>query len=122
MVRGSRGDYYARHPGPHDVALVVEVADATLNRDRILKKRIYAEARIPWYWFFNLKTGKLETYYEPEAGVYKKSRTYDAGEAVPVELEGELTGEISVSKILSSPSLPRQAPPSKSPRSQKKAH
>jgi len=33
VVRGSRRDYADRHPGPADVALVVEVADTGLQRD-----------------------------------------------------------------------------------------
>src|SRR5688500_3555161 len=44
VVRGSPDDYAERHPGPRDVALVVEVADGTLQRDRSLKKKIYASA------------------------------------------------------------------------------
>ncbi|HEX8203864.1 MAG TPA: Uma2 family endonuclease, partial [Isosphaeraceae bacterium] len=42
LIRGTRRDYRDRHPGPQDVALVVEVADASLPRDRTLKKTIYA--------------------------------------------------------------------------------
>src|SRR5262245_7749406 len=40
VIRGTSRDYSARHPGGADVGLVVEVADATLDRDRGLKKRI----------------------------------------------------------------------------------
>ena len=37
VVRGDPGQYARSHPGPRDVALVVEVADASLVRDRSLK-------------------------------------------------------------------------------------
>ena len=47
VVRGDRRDYLDHHPGPEDVALLVEVADASLQRDRGSKKRLYARARIP---------------------------------------------------------------------------
>ena len=47
VVRGHPDDYANRHPGPHDLGLIVEVADASLKRDRTLKKRIYARANIP---------------------------------------------------------------------------
>src|SRR5262249_41008702 len=50
VVRGETRQYLDRHPGPRDVALVVEIADASLDRDRGLKKRLYAEAGIPAYW------------------------------------------------------------------------
>ena len=34
IARGSRGRYATSHPGPDDVALVVEVADTSLGKDR----------------------------------------------------------------------------------------
>ena len=34
VVRGDGDDYEGRHPGPGDLALLVEVAEATLSRDR----------------------------------------------------------------------------------------
>lgn len=50
VVRGDTRQYLDRHPGAEDIALVVEVSDTTLQRDRSLKKRIYARAGIPIYW------------------------------------------------------------------------
>lgn len=38
VVRGDARQYLDHHPGPGDVALVVEVADASWQRDRTLKK------------------------------------------------------------------------------------
>jgi Uma2 family endonuclease len=49
VVRGERRDYRTRHPGPADVGLVVEVSDASLDRDQKWKKNLYAEARIVLY-------------------------------------------------------------------------
>jgi Uma2 family endonuclease len=40
VVRGDTRQYFDHHPGAADLALVVEVADATLERDRTLKKRL----------------------------------------------------------------------------------
>lgn len=37
VVRGNTRDYLDRHPDPQDLALVVEVADSTLERDRTAK-------------------------------------------------------------------------------------
>jgi Uma2 family endonuclease len=47
IVRGETRDYHDRHPGPEDVALIIEVADPTLERDREVKKILYARAGIP---------------------------------------------------------------------------
>ena len=60
VVRGETRQYLDRHPGPQDVALIIEVADTTLQRDRVLKQRIYAAAGIPVYWIVNLLDNQLE--------------------------------------------------------------
>ena len=39
VVRGTIDDYDERHPGPDDIALVVEVADSSLAEDRELRRR-----------------------------------------------------------------------------------
>src|SRR4051794_36484965 len=36
VVQGARARYRKRHPGPADIALLVEVADASLAKDRAL--------------------------------------------------------------------------------------
>ena len=47
IVRGDTRQYLNRHPGAQDLALVVEVADTSLQRDRTSKKRLYARVGIP---------------------------------------------------------------------------
>src|SRR5205823_6450881 len=65
VAAGNRRDFLAHHPGPADVALVVEVADTTLDSDRRVKRPLYAEARIAVYWIVNLEDGQLEVYGDP---------------------------------------------------------
>src|SRR4051794_32544531 len=48
--------YDSRHPGPSEIALVVEVADTSLTRDRVDKQRLYARAQIAAYWIVNLSS------------------------------------------------------------------
>src|SRR5262249_58593782 len=38
--------FFTRHPGPKDIALLIEVADTTLGFDRSTKYRLYARAAI----------------------------------------------------------------------------
>ena len=82
MVRGDRRAYVDHHPGPKDVALVVEVADASLQRDRGFKRRLYAQAGIPAYWIVNLVDRVLEVYTEPSGPTdqpdYRQQRTFGA--------------------------------------------
>ena len=54
VVRGAIRDYGEYHPGPADIALVVEVADSSLADDRKLADGVYGPAGIPVYWIVNV--------------------------------------------------------------------
>jgi Uma2 family endonuclease len=90
VVPGRPGDY--RHAHPARPALVVEVADSSLDFDRQHKASLYARARIGDYWIVNLVDRTLEVYREPRpepsavySWRYESIRTL-AAEAVIVPL------------------------------------
>jgi Uma2 family endonuclease len=87
VVRGSELDYLSRHPRSVDIALVIEVAESTLTRDRLHKARIYSAAAVPIYWIINLVDRQIEVYSDPSgpvsAPVYCTRRDYKADELVP---------------------------------------
>src|SRR3954453_2347106 len=66
VVTGDLDDYVARHPGPGEVALVVEVAGSPdmVTRDRKGLAR-YAWSRIPIVWIVNLVNETVEVYSDP---------------------------------------------------------
>jgi Uma2 family endonuclease len=104
VVRGTPRDYLDRQPGPDEVVLVVEVADTTLRRDRGVKKRIYAAARLPIYWIVNLKMRRIEVFTHPTGPAarptYAHRRDYGPEEAVPVVIDNTDVGRIRVQDIL----------------------
>jgi len=104
VVHGQPADHPDSQPGARDVALVVEIADATLRRDRGLKKAIYAEAEIPAYWVVNLAENQIEVYTDPsgpaEKPDYRQRRDFRPGEDVPVLLEGHEVGVVRVADVL----------------------
>lgn len=108
VVRGDTTDYLDRHPGPEETALVVEIADATLRRDRGIKKRIYARAGIPVYWLVNLVEQTITLYGEPDPMAnppdYRRHKSYRRGEIVPVVIDGAAIGHVAVNKVI--PELP----------------
>ncbi|PWU22018.1 MAG: hypothetical protein C5B48_10700 [Candidatus Rokuibacteriota bacterium] len=63
VLRGSRADYRASHPSR--AALVVEVADSSLELDRRHKGSLYARAGIEEYWIVNLVDRVVEVYRDP---------------------------------------------------------
>ncbi len=104
IIRGQLDDYLQRHPGPQDVALVVEVADVSLRRDRTTKKRLYAEAKIPFYWIVNLVEHHVEAYAGPsgpsETPDYNTRRDYRSTDILSITLEGQALAALPAEAIL----------------------
>lgn len=99
VARGSRRDYLTRHPGANEAPLVIEVADASLQWDKRLKRRVYARAGIPVYWIVNLVDEVVEVYTQPAGTTqadYQQQQDFVAGASVPVTLDGATVGQIAV--------------------------
>lgn len=76
-----RDDFYRHaHPTPSDVLLVIEVADTTLEYDRLVKVPLYAKAGIKEVWLVNLPAQRIEIYAEPASGAYRIIREVKRGE------------------------------------------
>jgi Uma2 family endonuclease len=108
VVRGAATDYVSHHPGPNDLAIVVEISNTTLADDRVLKARIYARAGIKTYWIINLVDRRVELYTDPSgddpAPAYRKRQDFAPGASVPLNIDGVERGPISVADLL--PPLP----------------
>jgi Uma2 family endonuclease len=70
--------------GELPVALVIEVADTSLERDRTVKQRLYAQAGIPSYWIVNLAARELEMFTDPQGERYRERTTRPEAAAVDV--------------------------------------
>jgi len=103
VVRGDVDEYSARHPVPGEIALLVEVADSSLARDRGEKRDIYARAGIAFYWIVNLVDRQLEVYANPVGGVYPAPMVLDEPESVELFIDGQTFGPIPVAAM-----FPRQ--------------
>lgn len=76
-----RDDFYAAgHPTPSDVLLIIEVADSSIEYDRVVKVPLYAGAGIPEIWLVDLTTDTIEIYAQPISGSYRISRLAARGE------------------------------------------
>jgi Uma2 family endonuclease len=79
-----RQGFYGK-PGPADVLLVIEVADASLEDDREVKRPLYAENGIAEYWIVNLIDRCLEVNRRPRTdGTYADVRTLRTGDRIEV--------------------------------------
>lgn len=78
-----RADFYTRtHPEAHDVYLVIEVADTSLETDRQVKFPIYARAGIPEAWLLDMVAGRLEVHRHPTPDGYQDVRHFQPGQSV----------------------------------------
>lgn len=104
VVRGDTRQYLDRHPGAEDIALIIEVSDTTLQRDRTVKKGIYARAGISIYWILNLVEEQVEVYSQPLVEVeqpdYSQRLDFGRSAVIPIIIEGREIGAIAVNSLL----------------------
>jgi Uma2 family endonuclease len=99
FARGTADDYPGAHPAPPDIAMVVEVTDTTLLKDR-RRRKVYGAAGIPIYWIVNLVERQIEVYSNPGPDGYETCDIYRPGQHVPVVMGGAIVGQIAVDDIL----------------------
>ncbi len=91
------GDSAQDHPST--AVLVIEVSDSSIGKDRRIKARIYAEARVPEYWIVDISGDELcvEVHTDPTLHGYRHVDILRAGDVLrPTRLPGT---EIFVSDI-----------------------
>jgi Uma2 family endonuclease len=101
VVRGDVEDYddETGHPGPVDVALVVEVSRSSVYEDRALAP-MYGAGGIASYWIVNLPSRQLEVYTGPVDGAYPPPTILDASASVELVLDGVAVATIAVADLL----------------------
>lgn len=104
VIRGDSDDFAERHPNPGEVALVVEISDTTLRRDRTIKKRAYARAGIPVYWIVNVIDRRVEVYSDPSGPAdrpdYRQRSEHADREMLVLLIDGRPVSEIAVADLL----------------------
>jgi Uma2 family endonuclease len=79
------GDYERAHPA--EALLVIEVADSSLRKDRLVKAEIYARAGVPEYWVVGLLDELVEVHTEPAGVAYGRVTRAQRGDWIrPVAL------------------------------------
>lgn len=104
VVRGTPADFKARHPRPEEIAMLAEVSETTLVRDRVLKRRIYANDEVKIYWIVNLVDNQIEVLSDPQgkgdARDYSQRTVYGLDAEIPVVIDGVQLGVIAVRELL----------------------
>jgi Uma2 family endonuclease len=74
VVPGRPRDYTGH---PTTAALVVEVADSSLDFDTEDKRRLYARSGIAEYWVVDINGQRLMVYRDPRNGDYATQQSFD---------------------------------------------
>jgi Uma2 family endonuclease len=82
LLKPAPDDYVSHHPVPEDVLLLIEVADTSLDFDRLKKIPIYARAGIPEVWIVNLRDSVIEVYREPHFSDYGQKTVACSGDKI----------------------------------------
>jgi Uma2 family endonuclease len=75
--------YFARHPYPQDIYLLIEISNKTLKIDLEQKSKIYARNGIPEYWVIDLINHKVWVHTQPEQDMYIQITEYSSGIIIP---------------------------------------
>lgn len=103
LAAGTDDDYAARHPGPDDCHLVIEVSDSSVAFDTGAKLATYAQAKVSVYWVVNIPDRRVEVYTQPRGGkspTYRTRTDYAPGQDVSVVVAGKTLGSLPVSELL----------------------
>jgi Uma2 family endonuclease len=98
LLRPPLAKYGQEIPASGDAVLVVEVADTSLHRDRVVKLPRYAAAGVPETWIVDLNGGAVEVYREPSPVGYRVTRRLERGADVAPAAFPDIV--LSVSEIL----------------------
>jgi Uma2 family endonuclease len=91
-----RADFYSTgKPGPHDVLLLIEVADSTRAFDLGTKALLYARSAIPEYWLFDLGGDVVHVMTSPAPDGYQSSAVATPGTTLLPHLLANVSVEIS---------------------------
>ena len=102
IARGAIRDYTDRHPSPDDLLCVIEVADASLRRDRATKRRIYAAAGVAEYIIINLRECIAEHHTKPlpDESRYARTATLSDDQNIDLPTPGEQRLSVPLRQLL----------------------
>lgn len=88
ILKGSLEDYKDTHPSTAE--WVIKIAASSLSLD-LSKRKIYAEAQIPFYWIVDLEGSRIFVFEEPKEGFYQKENIYHKEAEISIPLASQRT-------------------------------
>ena len=93
--------YFDRHPTASELAVVIEIADSSLQQDRDMKQRIYASAGIPTYWIVNVVEQQIECFTQPtqDSSRYQDRQVLQRGDSISLALQPGETVSFALAEL-----------------------
>lgn len=85
LLHRESAEFFDRHPGPADIALLIEVADSSLHMDREIKRRLYARCGIQTYRIVDIPQRRLLLFRHPSRDEYKTVQIYEVQDHVTLD-------------------------------------
>ena len=82
LLRRRENYYESGHPQPHDIFLLVEIADTTIDSDREIKIPLYGQNGILETWLIDINEQCLEIYRDPSSQGYQSNRKLRRGQSI----------------------------------------
>jgi Uma2 family endonuclease len=91
LIRADPDFYCSRYPTAADTLLAIEVADASLSRDRRVKLPRYAELGVPEVWILDLRHRCVHVSADLQGGGYRTQRRCAGGDQLYVPADDRIT-------------------------------
>jgi Uma2 family endonuclease len=85
LLHGNVRQFSDKHPGPADIALLIEVSDTTFDLDRSVKYRLYARTGIAEYWIVDVSRRRTVVCKRPSGEEYNLVQIVSANEDLLVQ-------------------------------------
>lgn len=82
LIAPRSDDYETVRTTAADILLLIEVADSSLDYDRLVKEPVYAAAGIPEYWLVDLVLNRIEVRTQPGPAGYARIVVSERNDAV----------------------------------------
>jgi len=95
VLLSPRPDFYASAlPGPAEILLVIEIAESSLDYDREVKARVYAQSGVREYWLVDLNERSVSCFTKPRGGAYENVRLGRASQSIAPEALPECSVQV----------------------------
>jgi Uma2 family endonuclease len=82
VLKRESTEFFHRHPGPQDIAVLIEVSDTSLQMDREIKARLYSRCGIAVYVIVDIPQRRVVVMQQPGSNEYSSVEIFEGDQTV----------------------------------------